>query len=78
MMKKINHSLSQPNDQLPPLLVLGYLKAHHITQDEVAEILGVNRTTVNRKLNNNGTFTVKEAQILNRKLRIPLQLFFSD
>lgn len=72
-MNKLNQS-----DDFQPLLVLGYLKAHRITQEQVAETLKINRTTVNRKLHNNGAFTIREAQILNRSLGIPLTLFFDN
>ncbi|MCO6542108.1 MAG: hypothetical protein J6573_07395 [Lactobacillus sp.] len=54
--------------------LLGYLKANHIKQQQVAEIIGRSLSTTNRKINNHSDFTKREIQKLHSSLNIPIDI----
>ncbi|AXX65209.1 MAG: helix-turn-helix transcriptional regulator [Lactobacillus sp.] len=54
--------------------LLGYLKANHIKQQQVAEIIGRSLSTTNRKINNHSDFTKREIKKLHSSLNIPIDI----
>lgn len=40
--------------------LLGLIKENKLTQESLSEKVGINKTTLNLKLNNNGEFTQKQ------------------
>ena len=55
----------------------GYLVEHGIRQQEIAELLQINRSTLNTKLNRNGAdFTLSEVKALCRKYQLDANIFF--
>ncbi|MBA1434477.1 helix-turn-helix domain-containing protein [Bombilactobacillus bombi] len=54
--------------------LLGYLKANHIKQQKVAEIIDRSLSTTNRKINNHSDFTKREIQKLHDSLNIPIDI----
>ena len=54
--------------------LLGYLKAHHIKQQQVAEIIERSLSSTNRKINNHSDFTRQEIQRLHDILKIPIDI----
>ncbi|WP_161001635.1 MULTISPECIES: helix-turn-helix domain-containing protein [Furfurilactobacillus] len=53
-----------------------YLKKHGITQLDVGLSINMHRTTVNRRLHGQGSFTVEEAEQIHQQFKVPLKLFF--
>ncbi|AXX65537.1 MAG: transcriptional regulator [Lactobacillus sp.] len=54
--------------------LLGYLKAHHISQAQVASIINRSISATNRKINNHSEFTRSEIHKLHYELNIPLEI----
>lgn len=55
----------------------GYLVEHGIKQQEVADLLGLDRSTLNVKLNrNNADFTLLEVRVLCRTYGLDANEFF--
>jgi hypothetical protein len=54
--------------------LLGYLKAHHISQQKVAEVIGRSISSTNRKINHHSDFTKSEIHQLYYELKIPLEI----
>lgn len=51
--------------------LLGKIKARRMTQKELADAIGVNKATLNLKLNGKGSFTTEEIDSICRVLDIP-------
>jgi len=51
--------------------LLGKIKECGITQAELAEAIGINKSTLSSKLNGHFSFTVKEMIAISEKLSIP-------
>ncbi|MFT9406070.1 MAG: transcriptional regulator [Lentilactobacillus hilgardii] len=60
------------------LRLLGYLKTHRILQEQIAEAINRNITTVNRKLHGRSQFTIEEVKKLHRTFKIPYGAFGID
>ncbi|MCH4011265.1 MAG: helix-turn-helix domain-containing protein [Furfurilactobacillus sp.] len=56
--------------------LLNYFKKHGITQTDVGLTINMHRTTVNRRLHGQGSFTVDEAEQIHQRFKVPLKLFF--
>lgn len=61
----------------------GRMVEQKVNADKMAELLGINRSTFYRKLENNGDlFTIKEVQIMSKALKLNLDdvndIFFAD
>ncbi|MBA1394020.1 hypothetical protein [Bombilactobacillus bombi] len=54
--------------------LLGYLKANHIKQQQVAKVIGRSLSATNRKINNHTDFTKREIQNLHEYLGIPISI----
>lgn len=54
--------------------LLGYLKANHIKQQQVAKIIGRSLSATNRKINNHTDFTKRKIQKLHDLLNIPIDV----
>lgn len=55
----------------------GYFVEKDISQQEVAELLGINRSTLNSKLNRNkADFTMEEARLIASKYNLDMNKFF--
>lgn len=61
---------------MEPLKFKGWLAANGITNDEVAEVINVSRTTANYKINGKKQFTIKEAKILSEHFGISINDYF--
>lgn len=49
---------------------------HKIKQTEIAELLGINAQSVNRKLNEKEPFTLEQVKILCQKFQISADEYF--
>ena len=58
--------------------VLKHLKAKQIKQEDVANYLGISRTTLNRKLNGSSEFKISEIKLIHKQYNVPLSLFFEE
>lgn len=58
--------------------VLKHLKAKQIKQEDVANYLGISRTTLNRKLNGSSEFKISEINLIHKQYNVPLSLFFEE
>ncbi|MCT1176148.1 helix-turn-helix domain-containing protein [Pediococcus pentosaceus] len=58
--------------------VLKHLKAKQIKQEDVANYLGISRTTLNRKLNGLNEFKISEIKLIHKQYNVPLSLFFEE
>ncbi|KRN94808.1 hypothetical protein IV81_GL001085 [Pediococcus stilesii] len=58
--------------------VLGYLKTKQIKQEDVANFLGIGRTTLNRKLNGASEFKISEIKQIHDQFNVPFEKFFKD
>lgn len=59
----------------------GTLVEHHMTQEKLAELLGVTKKTINHKLNNKTSFTIEEIVKLFNYIKIDkdnIHIFFSS
>ena len=55
----------------------GYFVEHGIKQQEIADLLKIGRSTLNVKLNRNGTdFTMQVVRTLCRKYKLDANIFF--
>lgn len=50
--------------------LLGRMRAHGFTQEKLAEVVGINKATLNAKLNNKNSFTAPEIEIIRVSLDI--------
>lgn len=50
--------------------LLGKIKEHGFTQEDVAERIGINKATLNAKLNNKGNFTGPEMRNICKMLDV--------
>lgn len=55
--------------------LMARMKELGISQKELADVCSVKRPTINQKLHNVRPISLKEAQIIQRKLRIPADEF---
>lgn len=61
----------------------GRMVEQKVNADKMSDLLGINRSTFYRKLENNGDlFTIKEVQIMSKALKLNLDdvndIFFAD
>ncbi len=56
----------------------GLMKENHITQNELAEILGMTVSTLNFKLNGKSDFTIREGKKISELFDKPIdEIFFT-
>ena len=58
--------------------VLKHLKAKQIKQEDVANYLGISRTTLNRKLNGSSECKISESKLIHKPSNVPLSFFFAE
>lgn len=55
----------------------GFFVENNISQQEIAELLGINRSTLNSKLNRNkADFTMEEARLISKTYNLDMNKFF--
>ena len=56
----------------------GWLKENGVKYSEIAELLGVNVTTVSLKINGQSDFSLYEAKVIMGRYNINREIFFAD
>lgn len=56
----------------------GWMAAHQIRQQEIAELLGISYTAVNGKLNGRHSFTLEQVSKICEKYHISADLFLPE